>query len=537
MIATQLVLPKISYFSLLPEISLIAGALVMLAMTSVVRNKITSDVWAGITIMASIASIGFSIKDYHDVLKFGPHLAIDNVLAIDGFSVLTSILVAVCVIIGAFLTQSFVDREKWSGPEVFALILLSASGADFMGSANDLIMVFLGLEIMSISLYVLAALDTKRVQSGEAALKYLVLGGFASAIFIYGSAFVYGSTGSTNLGQIASFFATSYLTHSGLLIVGFVLVIAGLGFKVAAAPFHVWSPDVYQGAPSPSVTFMSAIAKIGGFAALIRILMTALISYKTDWQPIIYVLAVASLLIGAFGGLVQTNVKRMLAYSAINHSGFILLGLVAATTSGISGSFVYLIAYSLIVTGVFSVVTVLGLKGDNRHDIKSYRGLSKSHPYLILGFAILLLGQAGIPGTVGFIAKLSVLEALAKSGGEGAYALVTVALVSSVVSAVYYLRVIITCYSKPGEKTLFEEIGELPYLEDSNDSSSGDLLVKTESVKTETAVKEDSDNKEDDIKIGFGASVSILVTSVTVVVLGVFPNFIIDLANHAKFIF
>ncbi len=540
MIATQLILPKISYFSILPEICLIVGALVMLAMASVVKNKITSDVWAGVTVLAAVGSIGFSIKNYHDVLRSGAHLAIDSVLAIDGFSVLTAILVSACVIIAALLTQSFVGRERWSGPEIFALMLLAGSGAEFMGAANDLIMVFLGLEIMSIALYVLAALDTKRVQSGEAALKYLVLGGFASAIFIYGSAFIYGSSGATNLGQIGSFFSTSYYTHNGLLIIGMILVIAGLGFKVAAVPFHVWSPDVYQGAPSPSVTFMAAVAKIGGFGALIRILMTALISYKADWQPIIYILAIASLLVGAFGGLVQSNVKRMLAYSAINHSGFILLGLVAATQVGVSASFVYLIAYSFIALGVFSVVTVLGKTGDNSHDIRSYRGLAKKHPYLVLGFAVLLFGQAGIPGTVGFIAKLSVFQALARSGGPGAYSLVVVAIVSSVVSALYYLRVVIACYTKPDEALVIPDHLIMPTNVVTDDATGqvqdgealGDILVKTQTKSSETAIGTD-----DDIKVGVGSSIAVILTSGIVVVLGIFPNLIIDLANHATFIF
>ncbi len=543
MIATQLLLPKISYFSILPEICLIVGALVMLAMTSVTRNRITSKVYTGITVLAGIASIGFSIKNYHDVLRSGAHLVIDKVLAIDGFSVLAAILVSACVIIAAFLTQNFVDRENWSGPEIFALMLLAGSGAQFMAAANDLIMIFLGLEIMSISLYVLAALDTKRIQSGEAALKYLVLGGFASAIFIYGSAFVYGSTGTTNLGQIASFFATSYYTHNGLLIIGMVLVIAGLGFKVAAVPFHVWSPDVYQGAPSPSVTLMSSIAKIGGFAALLRILMTALVSYKADWQPIIYILAVASLLVGAFGGLVQSNVKRMLAYSAINHSGFILLGLVAATQVGVSASFVYLIAYSFIATGVFSVVTILGSKGDQNHDIRNYRGLAKKHPYLILGFAVLLFGQAGIPGTVGFIAKLSVFEALARSGGPGAYSLVVVAIVSSVISAVYYLRVVIACYSKPDEEMIIPDrlfsssLSPISPIQ----KADGDIGQEHEGVtllvedKVENLKTEDVDTQ--DFRVGIGSSIAVILTSGIVVVLGIFPNLIIDLANHATFIF
>src|SRR5471032_1396827 len=210
-------------------------------------------------------------------------------------------------------------------------MLLSASGAMIMGEANDLIVVFLGLEIMSIALYVLAAMNARRNESGEAALKYFVLGSFSSAIFLYGIALVYGATGTSNLPQIADYLSRNVLLHNGLLLAGMALLLVGFGFKVAAVPFHLWSPDVYQGSPSPVTGFMAAVAKAGAFAALLRVFVSSFGTVRTDWQPIIWGLALLSLILGAVVALLQRDVKRMMAYSSINHAGFILLGVEAAT--------------------------------------------------------------------------------------------------------------------------------------------------------------------------------------------------------------
>ncbi len=217
-------------------------------------------------------------------------------------------------------------REKATGPEFQALMLLSASGAMIMGEANDLIVVFLGLEILSIALYVLAAMNARRAESGEAALKYFVLGAFSSAVFLYGIALVYGATGSTNLPQIADYLARNVLLHNGLLLAGLALLLVGFGFKVAAVPFHLWTPDVYQGSPSPATGFMAAVAKAGGFAALLRVFVSSFGTLRTDWQPAVWVLAAITLLLGAVVALAQRDIKRMLAYSSINHAGFVLLG-------------------------------------------------------------------------------------------------------------------------------------------------------------------------------------------------------------------
>ena len=232
-----------------------------------------------------------------------------------------------------------------------------------MAAANDLILIFVALEIMSIPLYVLAGMDLRRRASGEAAMKYFVLGAFSSAIFVYGIALVYGATGSTNLPQIAGYLSTNFITSNGVLLAGMGLLLVGFGFKVSAVPFHMWTPDVYQGAPTPVTGFMTALAKAGGFAALLRVFFSTFGTLRTDWQPVLWVVAIITLLLGAVLGLVQRDVKRMLAYSSINHAGFILVGLAAATSTGISGSVYYVFAYAILVMGSFAVITLVGGRG------------------------------------------------------------------------------------------------------------------------------------------------------------------------------
>src|SRR3954453_17350809 len=268
--------------------------------------------------------------------------------------------------------------------------MLSASGGMFMAAANDLLVLFLGLEILSIALYVLAAFHRRRAESGEAGMKYFILGGFASALFLYGVALVYGGTGSTNMQEIASFLADNFVRNQGLLLAGMTLLIVGLGFKVAAVPFHAWTPDVYQGSPTPATGFMAAAAKAAGFAGLLRLFFSTFQDLRFDWQPIIWVLAALTVLTGSILALVQTDIKRMLAYSSISHAGYVLIGLQGATTKGLAGSLYYLLAYTFMVLGSFAVVTVVGRKGDNDHNISAYRGLASRRPLLAMVFTVLL---------------------------------------------------------------------------------------------------------------------------------------------------
>ena len=279
-------------------------------------------------------------------------------------------------------------------------------------------------------------------------MKYFVLGAFSSAFLLYGIALVYGATGSTNLSTINAFLSSNVLTSDGLLLAGFGLLLVGLGFKVAAVPFHPGTPDVYQGAPTPVTAFMASASKTAAFAALIRVFTLTFGLYEVDWTPIVWVLAVASLVVGSFLAIVQTDVKRMLAYSSIAHAGFILIGIEAATERGTQASLFYLLAYTFMIVGSFGIATVVGRTGDTRHSLDDYRGLSTARPVLALAFTVFLLAQAGVPLTTGFLAKLYVIGAAAESHS---YALAVIAMVSAVVSAFLYLRIIVAMYMDPPE--------------------------------------------------------------------------------------
>jgi NADH-quinone oxidoreductase subunit N len=322
--------------------------------------------------------------------------------------------------------------------------MVSASGAMLMGLANDLIIVFLGLEILSIALYVLTAFNHRRTASGEAALKYFLLGGFSSAIFVYGVALTYGATGSTNLTQIADFLSKNVLLTNGLLLAGLALMLVGFAFKVAAVPFHMWTPDVYQGAPTPVTGFMSAVAKVGAFAALLRVLFTSFSTVSNDWRPIVFGLAVLSMVLGSVLALRQRDVKRMLAYSSINHAGFILLGVESGTSRGVEATLYYLFAYTFMTIGSFAIVALLGRLGDGDHDLTRYRGLAGRQPILALAFAVLLLGQAGAPFTTGLWAKLQVVGAAISAGSVP---LGVIAMVTAVIAAYFYLRLAVLMYA------------------------------------------------------------------------------------------
>jgi NADH-quinone oxidoreductase subunit N len=301
---------------------------------------------------------------------------------------------------------------------------------------------FIGLEIMSISLYVMAGFHRRRMSSKEAAFKYFILGSVASAIFIYGAAMTYGATASTNLIEISNVLLQAE-SPSGVALVGMVLLVVGLGFKVALVPFQFWTPDVYEGAPTPAVGYMAAVVKCAAFIAMVRLIAWSFTPLAGKWVPILQVLASATLVAGAFLAIAQTNIKRTMAYSSISHAGFITLGIVANSETGSEAVLVYLFAYSLIVFGSFTVISVVGGNGDKNHDLSAYKGLSKRNPVLALTFSVLLFAQAGIPLTSGFLAKVGVIEAVVEASD---YWLGMLAMLSAAVVAFAYLRIVLTMY-------------------------------------------------------------------------------------------
>ncbi len=442
--AGGIVLPHIDYTAILPELILLGGMLLLLVVAALSPRRLATEFYATATVGIGIASLVASLVLWKDVVSHGPFTAVAKSLDIDGFAVLFLVLVSCVLIVAPMLAVGYLRREGIEGCEYYVLALISGSGAMFMASANDLVLVFLALEVLSLPLYVLAGFDRRRAASSEAAIKYFVLGAFSSAIFVYGIALTYGATGSTNLGQIAAFLARNVLTSNGVLLGGVALLLCGFAFKIAAVPFHMWSPDVYQGAPTPATGFMAALAKAGGFAALLRVFVTSFPTLRSSWQPVIWVVAILTLVLGASFAVVQRDIKRMLAYSSINHAGFILLGLQAATAQGVAASLYYLFIYAFLVLGSFAVVTLVAGRGDDQHDLSRYRGLARRQPVLAGSFTVLLIAQAGAPFTTGFFSKLYVLQAAVAAHS---YALAAVAMGSAAIATFFYLRVVFLMYS------------------------------------------------------------------------------------------
>ncbi len=446
---TPLVMPKVDWTAVAPGTILVTGALILLTVSALARHTKWIRgvyVWGS---LGTIAVAAFGAWRQWIRIRTGSFTAIADAVNVDGFSVFVTISICCALALAVLIVDGYLKREELEGPEIYVLMLLSASGGVIMGSANDLIVLFIGLEILSIALYVLAGSHLRRAESQEAALKYLVLGGFSSAVFLYGAALTYGATGTTNFGQISDYLANNIVLKNGLLTAGLGMLLVGMAFKIAAVPFHLWTPDVYQGSPSPVTGFMAASAKAAGFAALLRVMLVPLGSRTLDWRPIVWVLAILTMVIGSILAVVQTDIKRTLAYSSISHAGFILIGLQAANSEGLSGSLFYLLTYTFVVLGTFAIVTVIGRRGDAGHEIDAYKGLGERSPVLAIALTLFLLAQAGIPMTSGFIAKFGVIRAAV---GVKSYAIAIVAMLASVISGFVYLRLIVNMYMRePGD--------------------------------------------------------------------------------------
>jgi len=396
-----------------------------------------------VTAGAAVATLAVSFFQWRCVANTGASTTVAHAVVLDGFAVVGTVAIAASVLLTALVAHDWAKRERIAGADFHILALASSAGALLMVQANDLIVIFLGLEILSIGLYVLVGFDRGRVTSSEASLKYFLLGSFASAIFIYGVALIYGATGSTNLSSIAYFLGSNVVLRPGLLYAGGALLLIGFAFKVAAVPFHLWSPDVYEGAPTPVTGVMASIVKVGAFAAFLRVLISALGTQLDTWRPIVWVLVAVTCLVGASVGLLQRNVKRLLAYSSINQAGFMLLGVWTGSARGVAATLFFVLTYAPVVIATFCVVTLVGGRGDEIHSIDHYRGLARRQPWLGNALALMLLSQLGAPLTVGFYAKYTVLAAAIDSGG-GALALI--AILSAAIAAVFYLRWVLWLY-------------------------------------------------------------------------------------------
>jgi NADH-quinone oxidoreductase subunit N len=545
----KITIPPIRYLPILPPMIMIGGAVVLLAVASLVSRDLRVRVSTIGSVIIAGTAFGISIWQWIDVQSHGAHTYIAHAVVMDGFSVLVTMLLSAAMLLSALVADGYLRREGIAGAEFHVLALISVSGAMLMGSANDLIIVFLGLEILSIALYVLTAFNHHMATSGEAALKYFILGGFSSAIFVYGIALTYGATGSTNLTQIADYLSKNVVLTNGLLLAGLALMLVGFAFKVAAVPFHMWTPDVYEGAPTPVTGFMAAVAKVGAFAALLRVLFSSLGVISADWRPIIYGLAVLSLFVGAVVALRQRDVKRMLAYSSINHAGFILLGVEAGTSRGVSASLYYLVAYTFMTIGTFAIVSVLGRTGDEDHDLTRYRGLAQRQPLLALSLAILLLAQAGVPFTTGLWAKLQVVLATIS---VGAVPLAVIAMVTAAIAAFFYLRVAVLMYvsTAPGEtgdaiaNVIADSLPARPEGDAQPALSAGpdSVTATVTTLNTELLLADDppattGEETPTVVPIPALTSVAIGFCLAFTVVFGIVPGPLLDFCNHATLLF
>jgi NADH-quinone oxidoreductase subunit N len=371
-----------------------------------------------------------------------PAVTFSDLFIADGFGVYMKLLILLGTAVALWMSIDFIEREGMDRFEYPVLFLFAATGMMLMVSANDLISLYIGLELQSLSLYVVAAFHRDSVRSSEAGLKYFVLGALSSGLFLYGASMIYGFAGTTNFSDLASIFAAGEQSTLGL-IVGLAFVSAALAFKISAAPFHMWTPDVYEGAPTPVTAFFASAPKVAAMALFIRVLVGPFGDLISDWQQIIITTSILSMVLGAFAALPQTNIKRLLAYSSIGHVGYALVGLAAGTEDGVRGVLVYMAIYMLMTLGVFAAVLNMRVNGRQVEGINDLSGLSKTHPMMAGCLAILMFSMAGLPPLGGFFAKFYVFMAAVQ--GE-LYVLAIIGVLASAVAAYYYLRIVKLMY-------------------------------------------------------------------------------------------
>ncbi len=431
-------------FRVLPEIVLaVAGTLLMVLEPFLPEARKKALGWLA---LAALAVSLWSVAVAHAF----PGPAFRQMLVIDGFATFFRALVVVVGILTVFCSLNYIQRERPDSGEYYALLLFSVLGQSLMAAANELIMIFIGLEISSIASYVLAGYLRDDKRNNESAIKYFLLGSFATAFLLYGVAWIYGVTGTTDLNGIRQVLANRDIAPPMILVgAGAALMFVGFAFKVSAAPFQIWAPDVYQGAPAPVTAFLSAGPKAAAFAVLLRVYMTAFDPVGANWEPIVWAVALATMIVGNFAALLQTNIKRLLAYSSIAHAGYVMVAVAAHSEIGTAAAMFYLAAYAFMNVGAFAVVTHFARQGERYVNVDDLAGLASQQPATAALFSIFLLSLIGVPLTAGFFGKFYVFKAALDSG---LLLLTVLGLLNSAVAAYYYLRILVVMYfHEPGE--------------------------------------------------------------------------------------
>jgi NADH-quinone oxidoreductase subunit N len=423
-----------------PELILTAVATLLMVMEAVLSRR-WQRAFGHFSIAALLAALAASIAAWQS-----PGPAFSNMLVVDGFATFFRVLVIAVGILTVLASYRYLSREGAETGEYHALLLYSIVGQCLMVTANELIMIFIGLEISSIASYVLAGYLRDDKRNNEAALKYFLLGSFATAFFLYGVAMVYGAAESTNLSVVHGVVSAGQL-HGGLTLLGVAaaMMFVGLAFKVSGAPFQIWAPDVYQGAPAPVSAFLSAGPKAAAFAIFLRIFMTAFDSIGAGWEPLVWISALLSMTIGNFAALTQSNIKRMLAYSSIAHAGYVLVAVTARSQGGTAAAMFYLAAYALMNIGAFAVVVHLSGKGERFLSIEDFAGLGERQPFTAALLSVFLLSLIGVPLTAGFFGKFYIFRAAL---GSHLVWLTVLGLLNSAVAAYYYLRILVMMYMR-----------------------------------------------------------------------------------------
>jgi NADH-quinone oxidoreductase subunit N len=433
------------FYYILPELVLTAGALVVLVV-DVLLPKESRGALAWVTLLVIGATL-VSLVPFASTRVEVAH----GLLAVDQFALFFKVVFLFAAAITVLMSVRYLALEGASPGEYYFLILCATLGMMIMAGGIDLISIFIGLETMAVSFYILVGFIKPSQRSNEAAVKYFLLGAFSLGILLYGMSLMYGLSGTTNLRVMATAFAGQ--EHDGRLILAVILVVAGVGFKIAAVPFHMWAPDVYEGAPTPVTAFLSVGSKAASFAMLIRIFLEGLPAMSEDWRQLFWVLAVITMTVGNVAALTQSNVKRMLAYSSIAHAGYVLIGIVAGTSRGVTAALIYLFIYAFMQLGAFTVIVVLHRRDVVGDELKDFSGLSFRNPFAAFAMLLFMLSLGGIPPTAGFMGKFWLFSAAIDARY---YWLALIGVLNSAISLYYYIRIVVFMYLKR------ETIGSVP---------------------------------------------------------------------------